>query len=177
MCGRLKLDHPSLNHLMKELGTGIAEVTFGSVNRMGLPTWPKWPIFGFAKEGTQVMLRQYRWGWGEGQVYNARIETASMDRPSMWSIAYDSQRCLVPVTSFWEHSKEFRSPQGPMMLGGLYNSNNEVAIVTQAANALIAPVHHRMPAIIAQDSWDSWLDPTISDVRDIVTPAVNLERV
>ena len=33
------------------------------------------------------------------------------------------------------------------------------AIVTTEANALMAPIHHRMPLIIAADDYAVWLDP------------------
>jgi len=34
------------------------------------------------------------------------------------------------------------------------------AIVTTAANALLQPLHGRMPAVLPQDSWAAWLGET-----------------
>jgi putative SOS response-associated peptidase YedK len=37
------------------------------------------------------------------------------------------------------------------------------AIVTTAANAVLAPFHDRMPVVLGEDDWHSWLDPTVTD--------------
>ncbi len=37
------------------------------------------------------------------------------------------------------------------------------AIVTTAANALLAPIHDRMPAMLDPGAWDAWLDPAVHD--------------
>ncbi|NNG04738.1 MAG: SOS response-associated peptidase, partial [Inquilinus sp.] len=42
-------------------------------------------------------------------------------------------------------------------------------IVTQA-NALVAPIHDRMPVILAPDDYDSWLDPAAADGRTLLRP-------
>jgi putative SOS response-associated peptidase YedK len=63
-------------------------------------------------------------------------------------------------------------------LGGLYerwrNDNDEVldtcTIVTTAANALLRPLHDRMPLIIPRDAYARWLDPANADVADLVVP-------
>jgi len=34
------------------------------------------------------------------------------------------------------------------------------SIVTTKANELLAPIHDRMPVVLAEDAWDAWLDPT-----------------
>ena len=34
------------------------------------------------------------------------------------------------------------------------------SIVTAKANALLEPVHDRMPVVLAERAWDAWLDPT-----------------
>ncbi|HXY90954.1 MAG TPA: SOS response-associated peptidase [Acidimicrobiia bacterium] len=33
------------------------------------------------------------------------------------------------------------------------------AIVTTRANARLAPIHERMPVVLAEEAWDAWLDP------------------
>jgi len=44
------------------------------------------------------------------------------------------------------------------------------AIVTTEANALLMPVHDRMPVIIAPEHYARWLDPANAEVDDLVTP-------
>ena len=36
-------------------------------------------------------------------------------------------------------------------------------VVTTAANSLLAPIHHRMPVILAPDQEAAWLDPQLTD--------------
>ena len=40
-------------------------------------------------------------------------------------------------------------------------------IITTAANEYLAPIHGRMPAILAPSVWDRWLDPGLDDVTAI----------
>ena len=47
------------------------------------------------------------------------------------------------------------------------------AIVTTEANALLTPVHERMPVIIAPADYARWLDPTVADPADLIAPYDN----
>jgi len=41
------------------------------------------------------------------------------------------------------------------------------AVVTVPANELVAPVHDRMPAVLAEpEAWEAWLDPAL-DARAV----------
>jgi putative SOS response-associated peptidase YedK len=37
-------------------------------------------------------------------------------------------------------------------------------IVTTRANGVLAPIHDRMPVVLAEDAWDAWLDPANHDL-------------
>ena len=37
----------------------------------------------------------------------------------------------------------------------------------RAANDLLAPIHERMPVVLAEDAWDTWLDPSVTDVATL----------
>jgi putative SOS response-associated peptidase YedK len=41
------------------------------------------------------------------------------------------------------------------------------AVITVAANALIAPVHDRMPAVIAEGDWPKWLGETPANTEEL----------
>jgi putative SOS response-associated peptidase YedK len=41
------------------------------------------------------------------------------------------------------------------------------AIITTRANDLLAPIHERMPVVLAEKAWDTWLDPSVSDVATL----------
>jgi putative SOS response-associated peptidase YedK len=123
---------------------------------------------------------------------NARAETL-LDRPA-FAEALVRRRCLVPVDGFyeWEHvGGRSRQPWflaaadgSPMALAGLWDrwvapdghALVSVAIVTVAANADVARLHDRMPAILGPDEWEAWLDPGAADpdarhVLDLLSPA------
>jgi putative SOS response-associated peptidase YedK len=40
-------------------------------------------------------------------------------------------------------------------------------IVTTRANDLLAPIHDRMPVVLGEESWDTWLDPRNDDVATL----------
>jgi len=40
-------------------------------------------------------------------------------------------------------------------------------IITTSANELSAPIHDRMPVILPEAAYDLWLDPTITDTRQL----------
>jgi putative SOS response-associated peptidase YedK len=58
-----------------------------------------------------------------------------------------------------------------MGLAGLYNNWTSpegetictAAIITTEANELLASVHPRMPAVLPEDAWMTWLDPSARD--------------
>ena len=39
------------------------------------------------------------------------------------------------------------------------------SILTTNANSLLADIHDRMPVILRQENYDSWLDPSFKDVK------------
>jgi putative SOS response-associated peptidase YedK len=52
------------------------------------------------------------------------------------------------------------------------------AIVTTRANRLLAPIHDRMPVVLAEAAWDHWLDPgpeltaaQLGELADLLVPA------
>ena len=50
------------------------------------------------------------------------------------------------LAGLWD---EWRSPAGETI--------KSFAIITTTANALLAPLHDRMPVVIPPDGWDDWL--------------------
>jgi putative SOS response-associated peptidase YedK len=130
-----------------------------------------------------------RWGFlpswvrnpnGFSLVVNARGESVC-DKPA-FRAAMRRRRCLVPADGFYEwqavggRKQPFyihaRSGE-PLAFAGLWETwegpNGEAvdtaAIVTTRANARLAPLHDRMPAIIAPDDFDLWLDCGKVDAR------------
>lgn len=115
-----------------------------------------------------------------GQHFNARGE--SMFSKPTFRAAAKERRCLVPVSGFYEWQKvegeKYKQPywigredREPFCFGGPWESWRDpaaatdtpaldtFAIVTTSPNALMAPLHDRMPVIVAEADWEAWLDP------------------
>ena len=99
-------------------------------------------------------------------LFNARSETIAQ-KPS-FSGSFNSCRCLVPVSGFYEAGKFYTLPDEPVFsLAGIYSrwesSNGDYlptfCIVTTAANSFISQFHDRMPVILSPQDEDNWLDP------------------
>jgi putative SOS response-associated peptidase YedK len=123
-----------------------------------------------------------RWGlippWvkdprGFALLINARGETV-LDKPAFRN-AMRRRRCLFPADGFYEWKSDngrkrpyFIRPglAGPIAFAGLWETwmgpNGEevetACIVTTAANRALAPIHERMPVVIAPEAFDLWLD-------------------
>jgi len=129
----------------------------GDLLRWGLvPSWADSPETGF-------------------KMINARVETVA-DRPA-YRRAYERFRCLIIADGFYEwrgaergRKQPFhitRSGGDPFAFAGLWSIWHDdrdgstlrtCSILTTAANSLIAPLHDRMPVILAPDAEEEWLD-------------------
>ncbi|MEO0567315.1 MAG: SOS response-associated peptidase [Pseudomonadota bacterium] len=103
---------------------------------------------------------------------NARAETIA-EKPAFRDAARH-RRCLIPVTGFYEWTKDedgqrlpwYFAPTGcdTMAFAGIWQDWTKgedpirsCAIVTTSANAKLQAIHHRMPVILAQQDWPMWL--------------------
>ena len=119
-----------------------------------------------------------RWGfvphWADGKPFkpliNARSETAA--RLPAFRDAYRNRRCLVPANGFyewttaagaktpvWIHPQDGTHIAFAAIWSPAGGENGSVAIITTAANALMRPIHSRMPVILPPQSYDAWLSP------------------
>ena len=111
---------------------------------------------------------------------NARSETL-LEKPAFKN-AFKRRRCLVPADGYYEwHTSDnrkrpyfiHRRDGAPIGFAGLAETwmgpNGEeldtVAIVTTAASADLAVLHHRVPVTIAPGDFDRWLDCRDDDVE------------
>jgi putative SOS response-associated peptidase YedK len=115
---------------------------------------------------------------------NARSESAA-DKPA-FEVAFIRRRCLVPTTGFIEGRYVARGQKEPMIirmkhrglfaLGGIWDRWEgreppllSFALLTTEPNSVVAPIHCRMPVIVAPEDYDAWLDPA--------TPLAEIERM
>jgi putative SOS response-associated peptidase YedK len=104
---------------------------------------------------------------------NARGESV-LDKPAFRN-AMRRRRCLIPADGFYDwrpgapkrpYFVRPKMPGGPIAFAGLWETwtgpNGEevdtAAIVTTRANRLLAPIHDRMPVIVAPEAFNLWLD-------------------
>jgi putative SOS response-associated peptidase YedK len=108
---------------------------------------------------------------------NARAEGIA-DKPA-FRTALCQRRCLVPADSFYEWRGQGRKKQAfnirlrdqkLFAFAGLWDRWHggdepleSCTIVTTEANALVQPLHDRMPVILPSQYWDEWLDPDMCD--------------
>jgi putative SOS response-associated peptidase YedK len=125
--------------------------------------------------------------------FNARSETIAT-APSFRS-AVKSRRCLVPMNAFyeWSGAKEHRikhriwpASENLFALAGLWERwghGDDVVetytVITCAPNEALAPIHNRMPVILDETDYDTWLhEPRLDLLRPyagqlvIVPPAL-----
>jgi putative SOS response-associated peptidase YedK len=119
------------------------------------------------------------------RMINARAETAATS--PAFREALHRRRCLLPADGFyeWQASAGKRGPKQPfhirradgrpLALAGLWErwkgpdgtKLESCTVLTTAPNALLAPIHDRMPVVLPPDAWSLWLDRTVQDVERI----------
>lgn len=102
---------------------------------------------------------------------NARMESLR-EKPSFRS-AFKHRRCLIPADGFYEWERRngkqafhiHRDDRQPFAFAGLWEQWQHEAetlysctIITTAANALMQPIHERMPVIISPEHYHHWLN-------------------
>jgi putative SOS response-associated peptidase YedK len=122
-------------------------------------------------------LERMRWGLipafaKTSVIVRANIDVRSIEDESSNSAPHPSRRCLIPVDNFYEWRLHDKQPfavalasRQVMALAGVWDhwmspSGEGIkcfAIVTTAANNLLAPLCEHMPAIIPPEDWDLWL--------------------
>jgi putative SOS response-associated peptidase YedK len=132
-------------------------------------------------EGRRMAMPR-RWGlvpfWADdlkigNSLINARAETVA-DKPAFRS-SFKRDRCLVVADGFYEWKKLDAKTKQPYFirmrddrlfafagLAARWDKQGVVesaTIITTEANALMAPLHDRMPVILPAEAFDLWLDP------------------
>jgi putative SOS response-associated peptidase YedK len=133
------------------------------------------------RDGARVLTRM-RWGflphWYKAPnagplIINARSEEIA-EKPAFRKAVRES-RCLIPANGFYEwrpgpepgpERVHWLSPPGEALIAfagvwrvwqGADGPVPTLAIVTCAANATLAPIHHRMPVVIPPEGHALWL--------------------
>ncbi|WP_186407670.1 SOS response-associated peptidase [Candidatus Accumulibacter aalborgensis] len=198
MCGRYALYGPASR--IREQFDLDGEFDFTPRHNIA-PTTPALIVCP-GSDGSRVGLL-CRWGliprWARDvntgtTLINARGETVA-EKPA-FRTAFRRGRCLVPANGFyeWKAVQEggrlikqpyyVRAPdeRNLFAFAGLSErwvsaAGDEIhscCIITTAANALMAPIHDRMPVIVGANDYAAWLDPSNTDadgLRALLRPA------
>lgn len=177
MCGRMAFTLP------KEAMVQLFEAT-PSNNLPEAPNYnvcPTVQIPVVTSDGDARRLRPMRWGFvphwyekpnGGPLLINARAETIA--EKSAFRAACRARRCLIPVTGFYEWTRDGkttplpwfvqRCDNAPLVMAGIWQdwergdeALTTCAIVTTSANKAMARIHHRIPVILSQQDWSLWL--------------------
>ncbi|MCA9420456.1 MAG: SOS response-associated peptidase, partial [Nitrospira sp.] len=111
------------------------------------------------------------------KLINARGETVA-DKPSFRQ-AFKQQRCLVLADGFYEWKREGKTKQPyyirlkdgrPFAFAGLWErwekqepALKTCALITTGPNTLMEPIHNRMPVILPESAYGSWLDLSLQN--------------
>lgn len=166
MCGRYSLETPP-DELAAHFGAALPAEWYPRLNAAPSQSLP------VLLERNAFVLMQ--WGytpsWAKKRLINARAETLS-EKPT-FRAAFQSRRCLVPADAFYEWQTLSDGTKQPVRfalrngvlfaLGAIWlqerDSPPAFLIITTAPNALVAPIHDRMPVIVPPKRYSTWLDP------------------
>ena len=180
MCGRFTRQYTweELHELMELLSDEPVPIT---------PSWnvaptQLSPVIVGGEPGPHT-LREMAWGlrtsWmepGKPGPINARSETVASN--AVFRGAYESRRCVVPISGFYEWQKTdlgkqpmyIRPLNAPVFwLAGLWEpgtGRDTFTVLTTDANERMAEIHDRMPVMLAPERAATWLDPA-TIVRDV----------
>ena len=140
------------------------------------------PVVHETRDGERVVTLM-RWGllphWARDpalahKLNNARAEGV-FDKPSFRQ-AIRRRRCLLPASGFyeWQATPGGKQPWyitrrdgAPMAMAGLFEAwraseadpwRLTCCVITTEPNALMAPLHDRMPVLLDPHDWAHWLD-------------------
>lgn len=191
MCGRMAITDPDRvvrRFSPDDIRTPIEKPRYNLAPSQMVPAM-------IEKDGQRI-LGELKWGlvppWAKevsigNRMINARAETVH-EKPA-YRAAYKRRRCIIPADGFyeWKRSEDGRQPyfigmkeREPFAIAGLYEiwsgGGERLAtctLITTTPNALMAPIHDRMPVILEEKDWGTWLAPGDEDAearQDLLKP-------
>ncbi|OGU35594.1 MAG: hypothetical protein A2068_09465 [Ignavibacteria bacterium GWB2_35_6b] len=113
-------------------------------------------------------------------IFNSRIET--IKEKSYWKGLFDKNKCLVPMTGFYEWKKSgkkkipykiFLPDEEIFFVPAVStNINNEkcISLVTTEPNNFMKDIHHRMPVILNKEKVKDFFENKVEDNIDLCKP-------
>ncbi len=202
MCGRFVSSSPP-DELAAYFGVDQVAETALEPNYNVAPTQD---VYAVVEDDGERHLDAFFWGlvpsWAKdvkigARMINARAETVA-DK-SAFKPSFARRRCLVPADGFYEWKKlgpgkkpkkqpmfVRRADGSPIAFAGLWSvwrgpdkdqpPLRSVTIITTKANRTMADIHDRMPVILPEDTWSTWLDrdnDDIASLSDLLVPVAD----
>lgn len=192
MCGRYTYTQPDLYHYEQVLETGFP---LSLEPRYNIAPSQQAAVIHAAEQGYVAALMRWglvpRWSKEPATKYstiNAKVETVA-SKPA-YRDAFRHRRCLVPADGYYEWQQSDGSKQPyylhmggkPFAFAGLWehwagegaDPFDSYTIITGPATRTTHDIHPRMPIILPEPLWKSWLDAATSPLKlsDILTGAV-----
>lgn len=141
-----------------------------------------------------LLAESVQWGlvpnWTKGHPSGPVLHIARSDtiatKPSFRD-SFRKRRCLIPANGFyeWKHLDKttkqpwniFRADGKPLALAGVWDhwqtpdgdTLESCAIITTDPNDFMSDVAERMPVILDQQDWNTWLNPEIKDPDSLLS--------
>ena len=184
MCGRFTRIE-NMQHLAKLLGLPIPPPL---ISRYNIAPSQLVACVRTNPETTEREWVELQWGlvpsWAKEpsiglKLINARGETVA-EKPSFRK-AFTHRRCLVLTDGFYEWKREGTTKQPyyirmkdhrPFAFAGLWErwekedpTIESCSLITIGPNAVMEPIHHRMPVILATTQYAEWLDVSLHETE------------
>lgn len=193
MCGRYTLKNPE--RLERDLAR-LFEISAKLAARFNVAPSQTLPVV-VRPVDRPAAVAELRWGflppWEQGAKpailpINAQIETVA--QKPMFRAALRERRCLVPADGFYEWRKDAdggktpfhieRVGSEPFYLAGIWQPARgphpgTFAVLTTRPNALMEPIHRRMPVLLTGERARDWVatpSPDEAMLADYATPYV-----
>jgi len=188
MCGRFTRTE-NMQHLAKLLGLPIPPPL---ASRYNIAPSQLVACVRTNSETTEREWVELQWGlvpsWAKEisiglKLINARGETVA-EKPSFRK-AFTHRRCLILADGFYEWKREGTTKQPyyirmkdhrPFAFAGLWERWEKedppiesCSLITIGSNAVMKPIHHRMPVILATMQYAEWLDTSLHETERLNT--------
>jgi putative SOS response-associated peptidase YedK len=145
---------------------------------------PSQGVWVIRNRGPEQRLDLLRWGLQRSANVPgslAMVRAESLATKASFAEAFRRRRCLLLADGFYEWKRAggrsfpqyVRRPEGaPFVMAGIWQaappaagsvSIDACAVITRPAEPALTAVHDRMPAILAKEHVDLWLDPAFDD--------------
>jgi len=187
MCGRYALDIP-FSEFKERFNVQNTLPTLPA--RYNVAPGSMMPVILRQSPNTAILAR---WGlipsWARDpnigyRMINARGESL-VEKPAFRKPLV-SQRCLVPASGFyeWGQAEKEKIPyyvrlktMRSFSFAGLYDTWRDIegkelqtfTIITTTPNALIAPIHNRMPVILPKEKEEMWVNKDNHDIPTLIS--------